>query len=171
MARILRKRFYSFEECTVGKDNCLTFYNGFFHDQVDIQDFKNLIKLLKNSIKHSEILNNYINEENNKTSEAVRNSPRKEKEKPVLKSGFIYIIKCNHTGLFKIGSTTRNNPSVRIAELKTSNPSVEEYLVFKSDNIKEERYFHQQFESKKVSGEWFKLSELDIEEVKNFYNN
>lgn len=79
----------------------------------------------------------------------------------------VYLL-INGEGKFKIGFTERNIQK-RIKELQTGSHSemhvVQEY---ESDNARQiETIMHRQFRSKRISGEWF---ELTNEEVFDFSN-
>jgi len=76
---------------------------------------------------------------------------------------YLYIIKFNN--LYKIGWS--KNPSNRIKQL-TLGPSAEIIFEKPFPNIsKVEKNLHHLFEEKKVSGEWFELSEEDIEQIES----
>jgi uncharacterized protein YdaU (DUF1376 family) len=87
----------------------------------------------------------------------------------------IYLIKDNDTKYIKIGSSV--NPLRRFAEMKNQiNPAItvgnRDYeLLWISKILKRdiEKYIHKLYSKKRVSGEWFKLSEDDILFIKNEY--
>jgi len=75
-----------------------------------------------------------------------------------------YIIK-DASGLFKIGKS--KNIERRIKALQTSNPTIELVLTIEGDI---ELNLHEKYAALRVKGEWFKLSELQINEIKQLYN-
>jgi hypothetical protein len=75
----------------------------------------------------------------------------------------------NESKIYKIGFTKRNVES-RIKEFQTGNASeIKIVETFKSKwGTKIESFLHRKFSNKKISGEWFNLNELDVD---NFINN
>jgi hypothetical protein len=84
------------------------------------------------------------------------------------KPGYIYIIKS--LNLFKIGKSSGLN---RIKSYKTYNPHKLETII----NIRVKNYHHVEkilhniYKKKRISGEWFKLSNNDIKSIINFIYN
>lgn len=135
-------------------------------------------------IKHKFIFANgkYYNErlevEKNKRiafSES-RRSARLKKGSDVVR---IYIVRDNVRNLYKIGSSV--NPWRRYNELSSQKSPALMYdekndrdikLVWYSDSIErsKEGELHKKFESKRVLGEWFKLSKEDLEWITYTYN-
>ena len=78
---------------------------------------------------------------------------------------YIYIIKCNE--FYKIGIA--NDLDSRISSLQTGNPYILEIYFAKKHRLAEqlEKYLHNHFIKKQISGEWFKLNENDLKEAKN----
>ena len=68
------------------------------------------------------------------------------------------------SGMFKIGKTS--NISRRSMAIKTHNPSYKDIILIKGDFEKE---LHNKFSVKRVSGEWFHLSEKDLEYIASNY--
>jgi hypothetical protein len=80
---------------------------------------------------------------------------------------YLLCAEINGEKLYKIGYT-RRTPEQRIKEFKTGNAS-EFWLVdsYKSKwGTKIEAQLHRSFKAKKVSGEWFSLSEEDLKTFK-----
>jgi len=76
--------------------------------------------------------------------------------------GFVYVIYSQ--GLCKIGSTSKLKN--RISHFRSANPYIEIRRVFKSkDMYKFESLLHEAFRSKRVRGEWFKLSAKDFKKL------
>jgi predicted flap endonuclease-1-like 5' DNA nuclease len=100
-------------------------------------------------------------------NEAVREKDAKPTIKqPVDKSGYIYLIHGVGTKWYKIGQSI--NPEVRREELGTQGPfkyaQVWAFTVNDMDAV--EDFLHRHFAHRRVEGEWFVLSEWDIEAFK-----
>jgi hypothetical protein len=83
--------------------------------------------------------------------------------------GWVYVIHATDLGLFKIGCS--KNPSARLRQLVKSQIPSELVLVHlrKSDSMySDEKTIHTRYAVKRVNGEWFRLSEEDISEIKSF---
>ena len=101
-----------------------------------------------------------------KQREENYNKKQEKKEKYKNEEGFIYLIKSNN--MYKIGKT--KNIKTRIQSIKTSTPFLLE-IVHTQKYInyhKIEKHLHTEFKDKRVSGEWFNLTENDIEYIKNY---
>ena len=94
--------------------------------------------------------------------EKARRKIEKKKPKP-LKPTFIYLVIDERTGYIKIGQA--RNPSARERTLQSENPQVAMLLCSLAD-AELERELHQEFAQYRIRGEWFKLSENDIEHIK-----
>jgi hypothetical protein len=99
----------------------------------------------------------------------INNLSKSATKKKVAKSGWVYILFCERSNLYKIGCTSRSSPNGRIEELRTANPSIIEIDVFKVDNLEDEKLWHKKFDSKRIDGEWFQLSIGDIDLMKKYY--
>lgn len=69
----------------------------------------------------------------------------------------ITYILTDNSGLYKIGSTTNLNE--RLKQLSIGNPNIQLCFYLKCDV---ERILHDKFASKRVKGEWFKLTKEDL---------
>jgi len=81
------------------------------------------------------------------------------------KSGYIYFVKKDE--YVKIGRTSQT-PEIRIASIKGTHPnSAVEVLhtISSIDIVADEMEFHAIFASKRISGEWFELSDEDIKMI------
>lgn len=76
--------------------------------------------------------------------------------------GWVYVAHCQ--GLHKIGYTT-GPPSERIRSLQTGNPFPIELVGAIPGEPQDEIRFHGVFKSKRVSGEWFLLTEDDVKSI------
>ena len=82
-------------------------------------------------------------------------------------TGNVYLMSNNHTGRTKIGMT-KNEPKFRESTLQSEDPDVE--LAFSSRVLMmrdTERYLHEHFAGKRYRGEWFDLSDEEVEEAKS----
>lgn len=71
------------------------------------------------------------------------------------KVGWIYFIRCEGTGLIKIGFT-KGNIGKRLAALQTGSASQLSPMVCHPGTMENERRLHERFAADRVSGEWFK---------------
>lgn len=80
--------------------------------------------------------------------------------------GYIYFAKCGN--YIKIGLTS-NSVKSRINGLQVGSPEPVLLLhSIKSSDIRSlEGFYHKKFKNKRVQGEWFRLSEEDITEIKS----
>lgn len=103
--------------------------------------------------------NSILNEERRQPSE-VR------KSKPKRLPGFIYLIHAVGSNRYKIGRTARIES--RLARLKAQAPYPMELIhhFWTDDSTGMEATLHTKFQSKRVHGEWFELSDEDIETIK-----
>lgn len=91
------------------------------------------------------------------------------KPKPVkkpLRKGSIYLATSGVHALTKIGFS--NQPASREHSLQASDPTLK--MVFISEpvwTLKEEEAVHAKYASKRIRGEWFDLSSIEIEDVKS----
>lgn len=132
--------------------------NGFILESEQLLDIgENLIKFAK---KHKEdiIETNKITMANYKKEFGAM--PAKEKAKS---KGYIYVLSCENK--YKIG--TSKNVERRIKELdKRPFPLKCEFKYFVYDPFGVEKRLHKIFESQKINGEWFELSNEDLKFIK-----
>lgn len=79
---------------------------------------------------------------------------------------FVYLLKAGHD-LFKIGVSS--SVSDRVKQLQTANPHPIEIIhyVESRDFLGLESHLHGAMQSKRASGEWFRLSPIDVETVRS----
>lgn len=89
---------------------------------------------------------------------------RVERRNYTPESGWVYILKAA-TGHYKIGRT--KNPDSRLETFGIKLPFEVEYdtLLECTDHIGYELYLHTLYAHKRVNGEWFSLSQQDIEDI------
>ena len=81
--------------------------------------------------------------------------------------GFIYLLFCENDGIYKIGKA--KNVSERMGNIQPKFPAKTELLhYFFSENYDgAERELHKRYEELRVSGEWFRLGNKDVEYIKS----
>ena len=86
--------------------------------------------------------------------------PPREPE-PLNPVGYIYVLQCQE--FYKIGIA--DDIKKRMASLQTGNPIKLRLILCQrhSDYKTMERWYHQKFRAKQIQGEWFKLSDDDVE--------
>ncbi|MGD8567356.1 MAG: GIY-YIG nuclease family protein [Gammaproteobacteria bacterium] len=112
-------------------------------------------------------------EKRRKFTESRRNSRLKSDEDKVR----VYLMKDRDTGYIKIGSSV--NPLRRLAEMRNQSKPAKTvgnrdyYLLYVTCIVKRsvESELHKKFSSKRIKGEWFDLSDGDIEYVIRTYVN
>jgi len=77
---------------------------------------------------------------------------------------FLYIIHNKRNGLYKIGISI--NPAFRERTLQSEEPEIEIIETFKG-GFELEKQIHSFFAGKRIRGEWFKLNDEDILNLKN----
>ena len=88
--------------------------------------------------------------------------------------GYVYLIGENDKdGRYKIGSTRSNDLNKRLKQLQTGSSSklyVKDY--YETNNpFKLEKMLHNHFKSCNLIGEWFELSERNVEDFKGICDN
>ncbi len=117
---------------------------------LDVADIKK--ETLKEMIEHCTELS--MHEIKNKST------PKKKKKKVE----YIYMMRNNRNGYTKIGVS--NNPEYRENTLQSQEPDVELIWKKKFNNAYcKERELHEAYNEKRIRGEWFNLTDLDIEEI------
>jgi len=80
----------------------------------------------------------------------------------------VYVMKDESNGFYKIGKSI--NPSIRESTLQAEKPSVT--LIFSySATSKHERELHKMFAEKRLRGEWFRLNQDDLSQIKTYLEN
>ena len=77
---------------------------------------------------------------------------------------FTYLMLNTRNGFYKIGES--NLPKFREKTLQSEEPEVEIYASFTSEKCNE-KILHERFSNKRIRGEWFSLSNEDLNYIKN----
>lgn len=93
------------------------------------------------------------------------------------KNDLVYLLRCDNFHYYKIGwcVTTRKNPllqaSRRISQLQVGNPFplilIDHALIPYNMGELFENELHKRYESRKLRGEWFRLDDLMIRELRD----
>ena len=135
------------------------------------------MQLIKNEVlrlsafSQSEVdeINNLIDVEN-KIQQQIRYDQLRREQKSGTKkeqSGYVYLVRDVFRGCYKIGFTT--SLKSRIEQLKIANAGIE-YLRHYAGTIGDEKRLHATFDGVKVSGEWFRLTELHLSEIDAYFS-
>lgn len=82
------------------------------------------------------------------------------------KDGYVYILKSD-SGFTKIGRTTDINNRMATFSVKLPYQVEFEHVIRTNNCVLLEAYLHGSFESKRIDGEWFDLSNEDIDAIRN----
>lgn len=83
-----------------------------------------------------------------------------------IKMSYVYLMINQRDGLYKIGRSS--NPGFRERTLQSEVPHVEMIFTSPLTFAANEGKLHKYFSDKRIRGEWFKLSDDDINFVKNY---
>ena len=168
----VKKSIDAYQLCVkvVNGRECLVLFNGINFEIWDKEDLREILEFAFCSYVNIDAVNDLILEENDKLNNLSEES-LKSLMKPVKRNlGFIYVIKCNRTNLYKIGRTI--NISARFKQLKTANPDISLIAHYEVRDTSIEDDLHFKFHHKRIDGEWFELSETELnlinEHVKKF---
>jgi hypothetical protein len=96
------------------------------------------------------------------------------KEKPLKKkgAGWVYVVGIVGDNLYKIGITTRT-PDERLAEFVPKMPYEAEVIAIckTNDVLGMERKLHQMYDGLRDNGEWFRLNESELSDLKTYLEN
>jgi hypothetical protein len=85
------------------------------------------------------------------------------------RNGYMYFIRSGDTNRFKIGITKRH-PKKRMVNLQTGNPellTLHRYIKC-GDSRAYEAYLHECFKEKNIRGEWYNMTEGEIDDLIDF---
>lgn len=88
-------------------------------------------------------------------------------EKPKALRGYVYLLKMVNGEYYKIGRTKNYQNRLETFGVKLPFPVEYEYILQAKDMYQLERELHQRFADKRVGGEWFALSQADIDYIKS----
>lgn len=137
-----------------------------FSGKVEYLFYKSqLIKIKEACEKTIELYdNNNINDDNI----YEENQKQLEKECRLLKYGryeretFIYIMKDENTGYYKIGRSV--NPKKRERTLQSEKPTIT--LIFSARGLVEEEItLHNRYKDTRIRGEWFSLQDYEVQDI------
>lgn len=102
---------------------------------------------------------------------AGRYSPKQavKKHKPerVPRAGYIYLLRAPHDAtLFKIGKATDPSNRLRTFNVKLPFPVEFDCLLQTTDMSLLEKWIHNEYASKRIEGEWFRLDTADVEAIR-----
>jgi predicted RNA-binding Zn-ribbon protein involved in translation (DUF1610 family) len=86
-------------------------------------------------------------------------------EEIAMKTAFVYLMKNTRNGFIKIGFS--KNPKFREKTLQSEEPEIE-LLASIEGTIDLEKELHARFSAYRIRGEWFRLSEFEIEDAKQY---
>ncbi len=136
------------------------------HDEVDFVIGQLRIHKKKFSKKYIEVENQKVDRAEEEYSNRI--FPIKEIKPKNMGPGFIYLGHSN--GLYKIGIA--GSLKKRLASHRTSNPHFEYiHSIHVNDSLGCEAILHNRYSHLRKSGEWFKLSEKEVNEIKNFFED
>lgn len=88
-----------------------------------------------------------------------------DKQKP-LNKGFVYIIREDYTGRYKIGKTKKLDARLKLFNVDLPFEVELVHSIHTQNCDETERLLHEHFAHKRVNGEWFDLTEEDIAWIK-----
>lgn len=86
----------------------------------------------------------------------------------VNKKSFIYLMYDEHSNFFKIGISKK--PEVREKTLQSEKPTIVLKQKWIGD-MTDEKFLHTYFKDKRIRGEWFSLTNDDIDFINNYFLN
>ncbi len=127
---------------------------------IDLESLLFISEKIKRTIEFTR--NNNIEELNNRNLETEYSRIVKV-EKNKTEHTKLYVMLDRNTGLYKIGRS--KNPMSRERTLQSEKPVIDMVFNFSATN-KDEKKLHNLFLEKRVRGEWFSLSNEDLEFIK-----
>ena len=135
------------------------------------KDLTILIKALEETKRTApegrERYDNLLSWEYDERSKMLDNQKKDVRRERKIKSGIIYILKTEK--YYKIGKTT--NATNRIKTIAIEMPKKPKLVCkYKTNDIDgDEKYLHNQYESKRSNGEWFQLDNEDLKEIDKYF--
>lgn len=81
-------------------------------------------------------------------------------------TGYIYLIHCKEFDAYKIGRAKRPFQRSSTLQIQLPYPIEIVHLIPAEDPIKAEKYLHAMFEPERLNGEWFELSEENVDHIR-----
>jgi hypothetical protein len=97
---------------------------------------------------------------------AASENVQAEKQDAAGAGGYVYVIKSQYG--YKIGKTKRMKDRAQLFSVKLPFPIEVIHYAWFDDYSAAELHFHQMFKVKRMEGEWFRLSEIDLIEIKRY---
>jgi hypothetical protein len=139
---------------------------GGFYQLCTLEEIKEMRDQL-NKILRSPINNKDIDEYNEKLFSHLNNPTintyHNEKQ---ISIGYIYIFK-SKIG-YKIGTTKNVESRMKAIQTASGMPIEKIFSAKVENNFMVEKELHEEFNEQKIYGEWFSLSQFDIEFIKNY---
>ena len=127
------------------------FIIDYIYNQIGFKDFRESVKLLKSMISPLFLKRKELYDKKISTGKTYYYESERCKT---------YIMYDRNSERYKIGRS--KHPEKRYKSLKSSNPDIQMVHVIDADIEKE---LHLQYKDKRVTGEWFKLDDLDIQKI------
>jgi len=124
----------------------------------DALDYKELEGEYIEIVIDSVIINKKISNAFNAIKESIAEDNKKYEQLQEVKK--TYVMLDNKNGCYKIGVS--NNPTYRESTLQSEKPYIS-LIMTKEDNIEKE--LHNKFNNKRIRGEWFSLSQEDLNDL------
>lgn len=98
------------------------------------------------------------------STEIKQSMAKREAERRV---GFVYIILNTRLNIYKIGKSKNPQSRIKGIALQTIDPIETIHVFAVKDMGKSESFLHNHFQEKRVTGEWFRLENADLETAKS----
>jgi hypothetical protein len=141
------------EELLVGKSECLIMRSPNIYEELDIDSMKHLIKLLKNSIKHQKVVNNYSEQKNKEYYDSISCVALRSNPKIIIKKDHLYLIHDETFDTLKIGRSS--NPKSRLAQLQCATSNSLNILYVIKECGCYEKDIHKKYKDLRLASEWF----------------
>ena len=161
----LNNRFFVLEKCQLDGEPIVMMLDG-CGCSITKAEWDELKEGMENTFERLDV--SLHNERARKALHDELNKPPSPKEKKV-DNGFVYFLK-SETGHYKIGKTS--NVKSRIKTLQVCSPyKLDLYCYFKTSEMSEvEEKMHEIFHEKRANGEWFSITEEEIDSLLEFNN-
>lgn len=82
----------------------------------------------------------------------------------------VYFIQQSNEDVYKIGYTQSNDCTSRLSSIQTGNPyPLSVYKSVRDAEQSTEKFFHDYFKNRRLSGEWFSITASEIDKAISFY--